>query len=185
MRPKTSEGRAWVDSRRSDLTAGDNPWNGTRETWSSPKPRVPACRCTTLWKARIQRPTSAPAAVMSWRPWIVRVRVWWAGEFEGSGKAFIHDSMRNLRVLNVTRSKRYIRVRGTHDFETTQHALSVVGSSCRWSTTISSISGGRKRVIVVVRQNFPSWFHFKRTRCVPFDGVRARHPGMTHNTRAR
>jgi len=32
MRPKTSGGRPRVDSRRSDLIVGDNPWNGTRET---------------------------------------------------------------------------------------------------------------------------------------------------------
>ena len=40
-------------------------------------------------------------------------------------------------------------MRGTHDLETRQHALSAVGSSCRWSTIRSSISGGRERDIVV------------------------------------
>ena len=51
---------------------------------------------------------------------------------------------------NPTRAKRCLRVRGIHDLETRQHASSVVGSSCSWSTMRSSISGGRVHDIVVI-----------------------------------
>ena len=51
--------------------------------------------------------------------------------------------------MNSTRAKRCLRVRGTQDLETVQQALSAVGSSCRWSMTVSSISGGREGSIVV------------------------------------
>ena len=50
---------------------------------------------------------------------------------------------------NSTLAKRCFRVRWIHDSETTQHVLSVVGSSHRWLTIRSRISDGREHDIVV------------------------------------
>ena len=41
------------------------------------------------------------------------------------------------------------RVRGIHDLDTMQHVLSVVGSSCRWSTMRSRISDGSDDIVVL------------------------------------
>ena len=69
---------------------------------------------------------------------------------EGSGKVSIHDSIVGPDLKrNLTQSKRCLWVRGTHDLETREHALSAVGSSRRWSTMMSRISGGRESNIVV------------------------------------
>ena len=68
---------------------------------------------------------------------------------DGFGKACIHDLRVGPDEKKLMRSKRCIRVRGTHDLETRQHALSVVGSSYRWSMMRSRISGGREDDIAV------------------------------------
>ena len=68
---------------------------------------------------------------------------------DGSGKVFIHDSREGPGEWSSTRAKRCLRVRETHDLETTQHVLSGVGSSCRWSTMRSRISGGREDDMMV------------------------------------
>ena len=53
-------------------------------------------------------------------------------------------------VRNLISAKWYFRGRGTHDFETRQHCLSVPGLSWRRSTMWSSISGGRWGFDIVV-----------------------------------
>ena len=79
--------------------------------------------------------------------------MWRAGEFEGSGKVFIHCSMECLlRMSNSTGEKRWLCARGTHDLATTQQALSAVESSCRWSTMWSRSSGEREHDIGVHNQ---------------------------------
>ena len=60
------------------------------------------CKYIMLWKARIQRPASAPAATKGRRPRIVRDRARRAGESKGSEKALIHDSMGNRDVPKST-----------------------------------------------------------------------------------
>src|SRR5882762_11428248 len=67
---------------------------------------------------------------------------------------------------NPTREKMCRRARGTHDLDTVQHALSVVGSSHRWSMMRSSISGGREGDMIAVfvktvRRWLPSCFRLK------------------------
>jgi len=99
-----------------------------------------------LRKARIQR----LAAVANRMSRTTRFRVWWAGELKGFGKVFIYDStVGPLRVLNLTLANKCLRAGGTHDLETTQQVPSVAGSSCRWSTMRSRISGGKGHDIVV------------------------------------
>jgi hypothetical protein len=113
---------------------------------------TPKYRYTTLRKVRIQPPSSASAVVTCGGPLMKRVRVWWAGECEGSGKVFFHRStVEDLLAQNWTLAKRWVRVRWTHDLETTQQALSVVGLSCKWSTMRSRISGGREDIVVYPR----------------------------------
>ena len=46
-------------------------------------------------------------------------------------------------------AKRYLRVRGTHDLETRQHASSVVGSLRSHPTMRSKISGGMEQGIAI------------------------------------
>ena len=76
MRPKTSERLVWGNARRSDLMAGDNPWNGTREA-KPPQGLQTRVKCATLWKGKMQirRATSKPGSVRSQLLQIVRVRV--------------------------------------------------------------------------------------------------------------
>ena len=80
MRSKISECGMEIQHRWSDLMAGDNLWDGRRETGSPPRFSVrslePMRKWTTLWKAWIQRPTSVPVAVPGPRLQIERVRVW-------------------------------------------------------------------------------------------------------------
>ena len=57
--------------------------------------------------------------------------------------------MAGQRAWKLMRAKRCFCVRWIHDFETRQQVLSAVGSSRIWSTTWSSISGGRGDDIVV------------------------------------
>ena len=77
--------------------------------------------------------------------------------------------MREPGTENLTQAKRWFRVRWIHDLETTQHALSEVGSSCRWSTMWSRISGGREGDIVVCSVTVKRW---RRRR----DELRDRNP---------
>jgi len=69
MRPKISEGRVWDNTRWSDLMAGDNPWNGTREIRSPPErlDLESMAKRTTLWKgkAQIRCATAGPATATS------------------------------------------------------------------------------------------------------------------------
>lgn len=65
-----------VKVRRSDLTVGDNLWNGMRETWYSFQLRHSRRKCMTLLKVLIQPPTSISAAVTTGRPRMERLRVW-------------------------------------------------------------------------------------------------------------
>jgi len=60
-------------------------------------------------------------------------------------------------VRNLISAKWYFRGRGTHDFETRQHCLSVPGLSWRRSTMWSSISGGRWGFDIVVWVKPPFW----------------------------
>ena len=129
---------------RSDLSAGENPRNGTRDTGS--QLRNSTWKLTTLWKARIQGPAVVGGRAATTT---TRIRTWRAGELEGSGKAFIHDSKGDRWGSNPTWANRCLLVRGIHDLEVTQQASSVSGSSCRWSMMRSSISGGRGHDIVV------------------------------------
>ena len=85
---------------------------------------------------------------------------------EGSGKVSIHDSIVGPDLeRNSTLSKRCLWVRGTHDLETRQHPLSAVGSSCRWSTMTSRISGGRESNIVVSTKGDRRCFPLPRGTC--------------------
>ena len=75
---------------------------------------------------------------------MTRDRVWCAGEFVGSRKAFFHDSGRGPEAQKSISAKRSFWVRWIHDFETRKQVFSsVVGSSRIWSTMWSSISGAR------------------------------------------
>ena len=53
-------------------------------------------------------------------------------------------------VSNLTRAKRWLRARGTHDLATTQQTLSAVWSSCR-------SSGGREHDIMVCTRTVAGW----------------------------
>ena len=80
---------------------------------------------------------------------------------QGSGKAFIHNWMGHRSELNSTLAKRILRIRGIHDLETRQHDLRVLGSSCRWSTMKSRISGGREENIVVSAKPLDAGLHHR------------------------
>ena len=61
-------------------------------------------------------------------------------------------------MSNVTQAKRCLRIRGIHDLETRQQALSVTCSSWSWSTMRSNISGGSLRergIVVALHQPVP------------------------------
>lgn len=70
-----------------------------------------------------------------------RKRVWWAGDFLGSGKVFCHF-WSSLNPIVIT-SKSYFQVQGTNSLETRQKDSNVSRSSCRWSMMFSIVSGGR------------------------------------------
>ena len=76
---------------------------------------------------------------------------------EGSGNVRFHDWMGQFVGWNRTSAKRCFRVRGIHELETRQQVLSVVCSSHRWSTTRSSISGGRGHDIAVCARTVRRW----------------------------
>lgn len=120
----SDDGRVGETTRR-DLTVGER----LRKAFSpgSPRPGLPHTHTSnrvTLVNDRIQPPSSASPALMTSAQPTSRKRVWWAGETTGSGKVFFHNS--SLReVPNLTSLKRCFRVRGTHDFETREHSLSV------------------------------------------------------------
>jgi hypothetical protein len=63
-----------IQTRRSDLRVADIPWNGARGTRS--QRGASKCKCTRLWNARIQPPSSTSAAVIIGIPRTVRLRVW-------------------------------------------------------------------------------------------------------------
>ena len=85
-----------------------------------------------------------------------------AGELEGSGKAFFHDS--TLGGYSKYMSwNRCLRAWGTHDLETRQHSLSTLVVLHKLLTMESRISGGRKGLwldiaVLVKRGNFSAPF---------------------------
>ena len=98
---------------------------------------------TTRWKERSHGRVPELASRGTAERSIPRVRVWRAGELEGSGKVFVHNPTA-LPQWKLTRAKRRLWAGETHDFETRQHDWSVSRSSCRWSTMRSKISSGRE-----------------------------------------
>ena len=64
-------------------------------------------------------------------------------------KTFIHDRILDRGSKKWILAKRYLRVRGTHDLETRQHASSAVGSLCSHPTMRSKISGGMEQGIAI------------------------------------
>ena len=141
--------RSGPSDRWRDLSVGENPCNLTRET------RLPSgcdstfsCNSTTWRKEWIQARAPVFTAVIAEQPEISRISAWQAGEVEGSGKSSSHDLTTHFE-LNLMEAKRCLRINGTHDLETRQHALSVVGSVRRLSTMRSRISGRRGGDIVV------------------------------------
>jgi hypothetical protein len=102
---------------------------------------------------------------MASRQSIDRVRVWRAGEFEGSAKVFLHVS-RSLGIENLMTAKRCSRQRGTHDLETRQHRFSAFGLSWRKSTMWSRISGGQCFDIAVLVNGQPA--NASGSTAVPF-----------------
>ena len=142
MRLKTSESGTEEQYMRRDLRVGDNPCSCAKETRLS-YDKVVLSRNSVMWqKERTQASAYVLAVVTAVRLNSERTRAWCAGELEGSGNAFTHDRMGDSGT-NWTSKKRCRRARGTHDFDTVQHALSEVRSSYKWSTMRSSISGGR------------------------------------------
>ena len=106
---------------------------------------------TTRWKERSHGRVPELASRGTTERLIPRVRVWQAGELEGSGKVFVH----NPTVLShgkSTRAKRCLWAGETHDFETREHDWSVDRSLCRWPTMRSRISSGGEDNIGMLRR---------------------------------
>ena len=69
MKPETHEGEMSAKFMGRDLSAGEKPWNGVRESSSSSMlhPQyIPTLKCTTCEKVGIQPPSSASASVITW-----------------------------------------------------------------------------------------------------------------------
>jgi hypothetical protein len=131
MRSKIRGSGTAVGPTWRDLRAGENPWNGTREDGGPvPSLGVPTFSDTTQEKPVIQPPASASPAVTTSRQPTDRVLAQCAGDVEGSGNVFFHDS-RTSTVGKSTVAKRCIRVCGTHDLETKQQFLNTSSVSCR------------------------------------------------------
>ena len=145
MRPKISESRREIKDKYMDLRIEEKPCNGVSETHPSRHAQVITSKHSTPENVSISARIGGSDDVG-----VTRNRVWCAGEFVGSRKAFFHDSGRGREAQKSISARRSFWVRWIHDFETRRRVFSsVVGSSRIWSTMWSSISGARGDDILV------------------------------------